>query len=173
MTMMNGMLEQPAPQGAPPMQAPPGGGAAAAPPEAGGDQSHPAFEAAVAFAMKALYKTGGAESVAEAVRSTSDPVTAIATTAYEMLTVVDDRTQGQVPDELLVSLASALLGEVVDIATAAGVTVSSAQIAQAMQQMLLRFVADQGLDPGQLQQAMGQLDPARLGAALDKVGEAA
>lgn len=137
-----------------------------------GDE-HPAFQTAVKMARQALYRSGGAEDVARAIGQAKDPVEALATTAYEMVTVVDDRTQGQVPDELMVSLAAEILGEVADIASAAGVKIGGAEIAGAMQQMLLRYVTEQGMDPSQLQAAMQQVNPAEIGAMLDKQGGAA
>ena len=36
--------------------------------------------------------------------------------------------------------------------------------------MLVRYVTEQGLDPSQLQAAMAQVDPEKLGAQLDKEG---
>lgn len=138
---------------------------------AGQDGIPPIFNTAVKLARQALYRSGAAENVAKAISGSRNPVEALANTAYEMVTVVDDRTQGQVPDELMVSLAAEVLGEVADIASAAGVKVGGAEIAGAMQQMLLRYVTEQGMDPSQLQAAMQQVNPAEIGAMLERQGE--
>lgn len=140
----------------------------------GAGERDPAYDAAIKLAMDALYGAEAARDVAQAIRSAQDPVEALANTAYEMVQVVDERTEGQVPDELLVALASEVLGEVVEIAQAAGVQVGGREIAEAMRTMILRFVAEQGGDISQLQQAMGQIDTSQLGALMDKAqaGEA-
>jgi hypothetical protein len=140
----------------------------------GASERDPAYDAAIKLAMDALYGAEAARDVAQAIRSAQDPVEALANTAYEMVQVVDERTEGQVPDELLVALASEVLGEVVEIAQAAGVQVGGREIAEAMRAMILRFVAEQGGDISQLQQAMGQIDTSELGALMDKAqaGEA-
>ena len=62
-----------------------------------------------------------------------------------------------------------VLGEVADIAMAAGVDVKGATIAKAVQLMLVRYVTDQGLDATQLQQAMAQVNHEQLGAAMDQI----
>ena len=137
--------------------------------EGSADESNPAYQAAMKIAMQALYGAGGAKDVAKAIQAASDPAEGLADTAYEMVSIADERTQGQVPDELLVSLATEILGEVADIAQAAGIEVKGAMIATAMRTMLLRYVTEQGLDASQLQQAMAALDPAAVGAQLDKM----
>ncbi|MEY2854663.1 MAG: hypothetical protein RL030_1795 [Pseudomonadota bacterium] len=160
-----------------PMAAPPTGmlGAAqdapeaqqGAEPDAGTDQN---YIAAMKMAMTALYGKEAAHDVAKAIKTAKDPVEALANTAYEMVTVVDERTNGAVPDELLIQFASEVLGEVVEIATAAGIKVSGQMIAEATREMLLRYVTEQGIDPTQLREAMGKVDTAKLGAALEKEG---
>ena len=52
---------------------------------------------------------------------------------------------------------------------AAGIEVKGAMIATAMRTMLLRYVTEQGMDASQLQQAMADMDPQALGAALDQM----
>jgi hypothetical protein len=130
-----------------------------------------AYQAAIEFAMQALYGAEAAKQVAQAIRSASDVVDGLSSTAYEMMTVIDERTNGQVPDELLVSLASEILGEVSEIAQAAGVDIKPDMVAAAMRDMILRFVAEQGGDIRQLKQAMSRVDPTQLSAALEKAGK--
>ena len=167
---MAGLIESAGGKLPPPRPAAAAPGAPVAPgaaPEA--DESNPAYQAAMKIAMQALYGAGGAKDVAKAIQSASDPAEGLADTAYEMVSIADEKTQGQVPDELLVSLATEILGEVADIAQAAGIEVKGAMIATAMRSMLLRYVTEQGMDASQLQQAMADMDPQALGAALDKM----
>jgi hypothetical protein len=126
------------------------------------DENNPAFRAALELAMKALYENQAASEVAEGLRSAPNPVEGMANAAYEITSVVDERTDGQVPDELIMLLGISVLNEVADIADAAGLQVRPADVAEAFKQMLLRFLAEQGLDTTQLQQALDQVDPALI-----------
>lgn len=123
------------------------------------DESHPAFQAAMQLAMQALYENDAARDVAQSLQSAPDPVTGLADTAYEMVSVVDERTEGEVPDELLVLLAVNILQEVAEIGEAAGIDTSATVLAEAFKQMLLRFLGEQGLDTTELEQAMAEVDP--------------
>lgn len=130
--------------------------------------NNPAYQAAMEVVMQALYKQGGARDVAKVMRS-GDPAQALADTAYQVVQVADERTHGEVPDELLAELASDVVTEVAEVAQAAGVQVDGDVISKAMQMMIVRFLREQGVDPSQVQQAMGQLDSrANVGQVLDK-----
>jgi hypothetical protein len=123
------------------------------------DENNPAFVAATKLAMEALYQKGAAQDVAKQIRATQDPVQGMADIAYEMTSVIDERTQGEVPDELMMLLAIKVLTEVGDIAEAAGIQVTAAEISGAFKTMLLRFLGENGMDTSQLDQAMSQIDP--------------
>jgi len=131
----------------------------------------PAYRAAMMVAMQSLYgKDAAASDVLQAIKSANDTVQAMADTAYKMVQIVDERTRGQVPDEQLVPLASEILGEVAEIMKAGGMVVTGRMIAEATKNMLLRYVREAGLNPAQLQAAMGSVDTSQLGQALDKIG---
>ncbi len=147
---MAGLIQQQMPQA---QQAP-----QAQEPEA--DESNPAFVQALEFAMKALYEGGAAKQMAQGLRMQANNVPdALAHAAYEAVSIVDERTEGAVPDELLVLLASRVLEEVAEIADAAGLEVKPSDVALALKQMILRFLGEQGADTTQLQQAMDSVDP--------------
>jgi hypothetical protein len=153
---MNGMLAPPAP-------AAPADAQQAAPAEQQGDLMAKAME----VVQQSLYGAEAALDVSKALKSAPSVEQGLAETAYEMVAVADEAVGG-LPDEGLVGFAAEVLGEVADIAEAAGIKVKGAQIAKAVQMMLVRFVTEQGLDPTQLQQAMAQVDPDKVGAQLDK-----
>ena len=123
------------------------------------DESDPNYQAALEFAMKALYSEKAAKDIAKALRTSRDPVEALSTISYEIISIIDERTDGAVPDELLALLATNILEEVASIAEAAKIPVKSSDIAVALKQMILRFLGEQGVDTTQLQQAMDQVDP--------------
>jgi hypothetical protein len=161
---MAGLIQQQMNEGAPAMA---GGQAEGDVP----DDSNPAFQQAMGFAMEVLYDKGAAKDIAEQLRSAQSPVSGAADIAYEVTSVVDERTDGQVPDELLTLLAMNVLEEVVEISDAAGIKMAPVEIADAFKQMLLRYLGEQGMDTTQLQQAMDEADPAVFEqAAAGEVG---
>lgn len=119
----------------------------------------PAFLQAIELTMQALYAKGAAQDVAKQLRSSSDHVQALSDIAYEMTSVVDEQTQGSVPDDLIMMLAIKVLTEVGDIAEAAGIEITAPEIAAAFKDMLMRFLGENGVDTSQLDQAMSQIDP--------------
>lgn len=129
-------------------------------PEEGMDpESNEGFAKATQFAMEALYANKAANDIAKALRTAPDKVEAMANTAYEIVSITDERTDGAVPDELLAAFATFVLEEVAEIAEAAGLEVKPSEVALALKQMILRFLGEQGVDTTQLQQAMDQVDP--------------
>jgi len=140
-------------------------------PEVEADENNPAFQQAMALAMEALYGNKAAKGVAESLRLANDPVEGMANTAYEIVSIIDERTDGSVPDELLVLLSTNVLEEVGEIAEAAGLDVSPANIAEALKQMILRFLGEQGVDTTQLEQAMSQVNPAEFNQLAQQAGQ--
>jgi hypothetical protein len=121
--------------------------------------------------MQALYENGAAEGVAESLRTSRSPVEGLANTAYEITSIVDERTEGAVPDELFALLATKILEEVADIGEAAGLKYKGSDIALALKQMILRYLGEQGMDTTQLQQAMDQVDPEEFNRMAEEGGE--
>lgn len=133
--------------------------------------NNPAYEAAMEVVMKALYKDKGAVDVAKAMQG-SDPAQGLADVSYQIVQVADERTNGEVPDELLASLAADVVSEVAEVAHAAGAQINGSVISKAMQLMVVRFLKDQGVDPAQIQQQMAAVDQqANVGQALDQASE--
>lgn len=133
-------------------------------PEAGDDSgpdpdTDPGYQQAMILAMKSLYEGKAAKDVAKTLKGSQNLVDAMANTSYEIVSIVDERTDGAVPDELLVLFATRVLEEVAEIADAAGLDPKPADVAEALKQMILRFLGEQGVDTTQLQQAMDQVNP--------------
>jgi hypothetical protein len=151
--IQNGMNQQPG--GAmPPEQMPPDE-------TAGGevDERNPEFINAMKFALKVLYQQGAAEDIAKQLRASRDKQEGLANVAYEITSVVDERTDGKVPRELIGLLAMAILNEIMDIAQAAKMGLTPQDAAGAFKDMLLRYLGENGVNTSQLQQGMDKIDP--------------
>jgi hypothetical protein len=139
----------------------------------GGDagEGNPVFQEALTLAYQALYESEAAKDVAKQLKSAPSIAAGMADIAYNITSVIDERTSGKVPDELLVPLAMNVLEEVGEIADAAGLEPQPEDIADALKTMILRFLGEQGVDTTQLQQAMDQVDPSvfRKAAEGEKV----
>jgi hypothetical protein len=127
--------------------------------EEGGDQ---VLDAAIDFVRRALYEAGSADGVNESLSKTRQPIEDMAMLAYELTSLADDKTEGQIPDELLMSLAVAVLSEVAEIAEASGVKLQPSDIASALKIMTLRFVGEMGHDTRSLQDAFNQVSPEQI-----------
>ena len=158
---MAGLLKQPR-GGDTPAQAPPSVSAQEP------DENDPAFQSAMKFAMQALYVEGASDDVSEALKRSPDITEALSSTAYEMTSIVDEKTQGGVPDELLVLLAARILEEVTDIAIASGIEVTPKVVSEAFKIMILRYVGEQGHDTRQLQEAMDSVSDQDFDALLSQ-----
>lgn len=152
-------VEGPGPDGAPGHEAAEGEAPEPAEAAGGSGEQDKNYTAALKLALQALYKDGAAEHVAAVLSKAKDKVEAMANTAYEMTSIVDERTEGKVPDSLFALLAMRILNEVSSIAIAAHIDIEPSEIATALKTMILRYLGEQGHDVAQLQQAMDQVDP--------------
>lgn len=137
------------------------------------DESDPTYQEALAVAMEALYGAEAAVDISKQLKAMGNVVDGMATVAYDVTAAIDERTDGMVPDELLVPLAMQVLEEVVEIADATGLNPQPEDVALAFKQMILRFLQEQGVDTSQLDQAMSEVDPAVFRMAAEEEQEPA
>lgn len=137
------------------------------------DENDPSFQEALGLAMESLYSNEAAMDVSQQLKSAQNLTDALASVAYDITAVIDERTNGDVPDELLVPLAMKVLEEVVEIAEASGLKPTPEDVALAFKQMILRFLQEQGVDTSQLDQAMSQVDPSVFRQAAEENTEEA
>jgi hypothetical protein len=126
------------------------------------DENDPALKTAINFVKRALYETGAADGIHETMKKSQNPAEDMALLAYELTAVADEKTGGQVPDELLISLAATVLAEISDIAEASGVQLQPADVASALKIMILRFAGEMGHDTRELQAAFDQVSPDQI-----------
>ncbi len=137
----------------------------------GGGMGDEAYEAGMDLVMQALYEQGGAKDIAKLLTG-ENPAQALAEQAYKIIEIADERTMGEIPDERLVEFAMEVLGEVAEIAEAAGGRIDGNVISEAFSTMMVRFLKEQGLDTAQVEAAMAQMNQGgQVGAALDKAAE--
>ena len=153
-------VEGPGPDGSAKHEAAEGEGPEPSEQQGGGaDENNPAFKQAIQFAMKVLYEQQAAKDISKSLKSAPNAAQGMANVAYDITSMVDDRTKGAVPDELLTLLGMKILEEVADIAEASGLHPSNQDVAESFKLMLLRFLKENGVDTTQLEQAMDQVDP--------------
>ena len=127
-----------------------------------GPDDDPMLDAAIDYVKRALYETGSADGVSETLKKSRQPVEDMATMAYELVSMADEKTEGQIPDELLMTLAVTVLTEVSEIAEASGVKLQPSDLASALKIMTLRFVGEMGHDTRTLQEAFNQVSPEQI-----------
>lgn len=127
--------------------------------EGGPDESDPTFQAGLEFMMEALYGAGAAKNISKQLKAAPTIVQGMADVAYDITAIVDEKTGGNIPDELLVPMAMKALEEVVEIADASNLNPQPEDVALAFKTMILRYMQEQGVDTTQLDQAMSQVDP--------------
>ncbi len=118
----------------------------------------PNFDVAVQYLNEVLYAQEAAKDISKQLQSAPDLAAGMSDVAYNITSIIDDKTDGNVPDEFLVPLAMQVLEEVVDIAEATGLNPQPEDTASAFKQMILRYLQEQGLDTTQLDEAMSQVD---------------
>lgn len=130
-------------------------------------EDDPVFQQALTLAYEALYAQEAAKDVAKQLQAAPSLADGMADVAYNITSVIDERTQGKVADELLVPLAMNVLEEVGEIASAAGLDPQPEDVATAFKTMILRYLGEQGVDTTQLQQAMDQVNPSEFRKAAE------
>lgn len=113
---------------------------------------------AMTLAMTVLYEQGAANKVLESLRSAPDKIEGLTDTAYNMTGIVDEQTNGEVPDEQVFILAIQVMTEIAEIAEAGGMPYKPSELSKALQKMTLRYLSDSGVDPSQMEQAMSKFD---------------
>lgn len=125
------------------------------------------LEAFMQEVQRGLYENEAAMDVARSLRAAEAVPTQLATLAYDMTAVVDEKTQGALDEDLIVAAGLSVLGEIVEVAEAAGVKIGGRDIALATRIMLQRLAEEAGADPAELTAAFNTVNPDELGAQLD------
>lgn len=134
----------------------------------GGAGESEAYKAALKLAKTKLYEEGAGEGLMKAMQSAPSVGQALAEQTLTMMEMLDQMTNGSVPDEEVIMLGIELMGEVAEIAEAGGVQVSGREIASGMRQMLTGLVSAMGGDASEVEAAMAMVPDEQVGGVLDE-----
>ena len=134
------------------------------------EEKDPAYLQAMELMLSKLYEEGAAQGIAQALQSAPDTVQGIVEQSMNLADVMEDATQGSVPDELVMLMVLNIVEEVVSIAQASGMQVGGREIAEAVREVLAQVVENLGGDSAQIREEMGAMDPSEVGAAAEQMG---
>lgn len=126
-------------------------------------ESDEGYRSALELMLSKLYEEGVAEKLGQALSSAPDKVQGVVEQTVNLLDVMEQLTQGSVPDELVMAFVLEATQQVVEIAQAAGVQLSNADIAAAVREVMAQVMENLGADTTQLREEMGKVDPAEVG----------
>jgi len=136
-------------------------------PEGLGDE---ALTKAIEFVGKRLYEDDMATQIAKTFDGAPTAVPQmIAMLAYKLAQSADTETGGEIREENLSVLGVMTLGEILTVAEATGMQVDGPTASKAMQEMILIYAEDNGVDPTELAAAMGQVDDNEVDMVADQL----
>lgn len=126
------------------------------------------YERFTLAAQKALYEDGMAEDIGVRMQKAANAATEMANVAYELVAAIDERSGGMLDDEMLAPVALDILGMVAEIARAAEVKVTGADVATAAKTMISRYLQENGASEEEVTQMVSGIDPNAAGASIDQ-----
>lgn len=122
----------------------------------------------VAAAMKAMYEAGAIEDIISIVQNAKYPAQGLADVTFDMLSSIDEKSGGTIPEELFGPAASEILGLIVEDCQRLGLDVGGRDIALATQLLVLRLLEESGQDVSQMRASMNQVDFDKVGQMIDE-----
>jgi hypothetical protein len=132
-------------------------------------ETDPAYAQARELMLSKLYEEGAAEGIGQALSQAPSVAQGITDQSMALLDVMEQATQGSVPDELVMSFVMDVVQEVVDIAGASGLQVASRDVAEATREVLAQVVETMGADATAIRAEMAQISPDEVGAQIDQM----
>lgn len=133
-----------------------GGGEAATPEE------QAAYERVVLAGMKVLYSQETHQNIVQMLGQ-GEPAEAMATAVTIVMSQLDERSGGKIPEVVIFPAAAELLGQVAEIAEAAKVAqVDDRVVARAMQILVVKLADQYGIDPADAQALVQSVEPEQL-----------
>lgn len=130
------------------------------------ESASPQYESAIKTVYTLLYEKGAGRDAIDAMSNAANKPEAMANMAYELAQVAAEN-EDSFPEDDLTLLATSVLAEVGDIAEAAGIEVTAADISSAFKVMVLRMLGELGLDTTELEKAMNAYTPEMVDEAVN------
>lgn len=122
----------------------------------------PAYQQAKELLLTKLYEEGAAEQIAQAMAAAPDPVQGVVEQIMALLDVMEQATQGSVPDELVMSFVLEVTQEMVDIAQGAKLPIGNKEVAVITREVMAGVVDSLGADSTAIREEMGSIDPEQV-----------
>lgn len=130
------------------------------------DEANPAYAEARAMLLERLYEAGAGQGLMQALQQAPDIPSALAEQSMLILDMLDQMTENEVPDEYVVPLAVDVMTEVVEIAIAGGIEVSTSDMAAGMRELIKTLITTMGGDATDVAAAMDQVPADELGGVM-------
>lgn len=129
-------------------------------------QDDDAVKQVVTAAMELLYRAKAINEIVQSIQKGGDVAKGLADGAYQIMEILDDKSNGKIPAEALAPAAIEILGLIAeDYEKITGQPVRGRDIAVATQQMVQRFLQEAGVQTGD---AFEQVDYDKIGQVIDQ-----
>jgi hypothetical protein len=126
----------------------------------------PAYQQAKEMLLTKLYEEGMAEEIAQAMAAAPDPVQGVVDQTMALLDVMEQTTQGAVPDELVMSFVLEVTQEMVDIAQGAKLPIGNKEVAIITREVMAGVMDTLGVDTTGVREEMASVDPEQVAQVM-------
>lgn len=127
------------------------------------------FDKAMVAVGRILYKAGLIEKFALQIKESNDPAGTLADLTSTVVKTVDEKSQGMIPETMLVPVATDTLGMLAEGAIAAGAKLNGTDVAKAAQYLIENFMQEFGASEEEVSQMRSMIDTNSVGQAIDNV----
>jgi hypothetical protein len=133
-----------------------------------GDETDPEWDKAELLLKKVLFEGDGLKGIVKSIMETQqNPADAMAQNTLSLMKAIDERTQGQIPEDYLMPLATMAMAYIAEGVEAAGQDVPSMALAEAMKKMLFQHLTEFGSDAQAVQAQLDKVNMEELASAMD------
>lgn len=120
------------------------------------------YSRTVLAGMKVLYDQATHASIVQSLKQ-GEPAEALANTVAVIMTQIDQKSGGKIPEAVILPAAAEILELTAEIATTAKVfQADEATVARAMQLLVINLAKQYGVEPGDIQALMQSIDPEQV-----------
>lgn len=136
----------------------------------GGPQDEESYRKFMIGVKKVLYETKASDSIARQIAKSTNVPQTLADISYEMVSMVDQKSQGMLPDTMLAAAAFDTLGLITEIGKAIQKQIKGSDVATAAKLMMGRYLKESGADDDELDQLFSGIDVSAAGQMIDQQG---